>query len=176
VSPNRFGRRVLFSLLVVFLAVTAAASAEPVPASAQVATLTREEAVKQVLTQRVDALKRGDRAAFLDSVDPTATDEFKIRQGRLFDGLRSLPLAFYGLELRTDEVPDLAAGLAARYPGADAVFLPPVEARYRLTGIDTIDAVDGYYYTFLFRDGRWRIVSDRDLEDIGLPSARNLWD
>jgi hypothetical protein len=176
VSPNRFGRRLLLSLLVVFLAVTAAASAGPVPASAQVATLTREEAVKQVLNQRVDALKRGDRAAFLDSVDPTATDEFKIRQGRLFDGLRSLPLAFYELELRTDEVPDLAAGLAARYTGADAVFLPPVEARYRLTGIDTIDAVDGYYYTFLLRDGRWRIVSDRDLEDIGLPSARNLWD
>ncbi|HEU5449194.1 MAG TPA: hypothetical protein VFW57_09290, partial [Acidimicrobiia bacterium] len=34
----------------------------------------------------------------------------------------------------------------------------------------------GYYYTFLLRDGRWRIVSDRDLEDVGLPSARNLWD
>ena len=170
-------RPVLLSLLVASLAVAPAGSAGPSPAGAQTTiTVTREEAVKQLLAQRVDALKRGDRAAFLDSVDPTATDEFKIRQGRLFDGLRSLPLAFYELELRTDEVPDLAAGVAARYPGADAVFLPPVEARYRLTGIDTIDAVDGHYYTFLLRDGRWRIVSDRDLEDIGLPSARNLWD
>lgn len=146
------------------------------PAGAQVATVTREEAVKQVLAQRVDALKRGDRAAFLDSIDPAATGEFKVRQGHLFDGLRSLPLESYELELRTDEVPDLAAGLAVRYPGAEAVFLPPVEAHYRLTGIDTIDAIDGYYYTFLLRGGRWRIVSDRDLEDIGLPSARNLWD
>lgn len=146
------------------------------PAGAQVATVTREEAVKQVLVQRVDALKRGDRAAFLDSIDPAATGEFKVRQGHLFDGLRSLPLESYELELRTDEVPDLAAGLAVRYPGAEAVFLPPVEAHYRLTGIDTIDAIDGYYYTFLLRGGRWRIVSDRDLEDIGLPSARNLWD
>ncbi|HMC05411.1 MAG TPA: hypothetical protein VKJ83_08050, partial [Actinomycetota bacterium] len=34
----------------------------------------------------------------------------------------------------------------------------------------------GYYYTFLLRDGRWRIVSDGDVEDVGLPSARNLWD
>jgi len=51
-----------------------------------------------------------------------------------------------------------------------------VEAHYRLGGIDTVDAVDGYYYTFLLRDGRWRIVSDRDVEDVGLPSARNLWD
>ncbi|HEV3363886.1 MAG TPA: hypothetical protein VG795_07055, partial [Acidimicrobiia bacterium] len=145
-------------------------------ARAQTSTTTREEAVRQVLAQRVDAVKRGDRAAFLDTVDQAATDEFKIRQGNLFDGLRSLPLASYELELQTDEVPDLGAGLTARYPGAEAVFLPPVESRYRLSGIDTIDAIDGYYYTFVLRDGRWRIVSDRDLEDLGLPSARNLWD
>ena len=139
-------------------------------------TPTREDAVRQVLAQRVDALKKGDRAAFLDTVDPLGAEEFKVRQGHLFDGLRSLPLAAYDLELRTDEVPDLGPGLAAKYPSAEAVFLPPVEAHYRLTGIDTIDAVDGYYYTFLLREGRWRIVSDRDLEDVGLPSARNLWD
>ncbi len=163
-------------MLALAVMATLAAGAVVQSAGAQTATLTREEAVKEVLAQRVDALKRGDRAAFLDSVDPAASDEFKVRQGRLFDGLRSLPLASYELELRTDEVPDLAAGLAARYPGAEAVFLPPVEANYRLTGIDSIDAVDGYYYTFLLRAGRWRIVSDRDLEDVGLPSARNLWD
>ena len=163
-------------LALLALVVLAAGPGGPPPAGAQTATATREEAVKQVLARRVDALRRNDRAAFLDTVDPMATDEFKIRQGRLFDGLRSLPLASYELELRTDEVPDLAAGLAGRYPGAEAVFLPPVEAGYRLTGIDTIDALDGYYYTFLLRDGRWRIVSDRDLEDVGLPSARNLWD
>jgi hypothetical protein len=145
-------------------------------AQTQTAAPTREEAAKQVLAQRVDALTRGDRAAFLDTVDPLGSEEFKIRQGRLFDGLRSLPLAAYDLQMRTDEVPDLGAGLAERYPSAEAVFLPPVEDHYRLTGIDTIDAVDGYYYTFLLREGRWRIVSDRDLEDVGLPSARNLWD
>jgi hypothetical protein len=161
-----------------FLAALAAASVVQAGAGAQTATLTvtREDAVRRVLAERVDALRRGDRAAFLDTVDPLGSEEFKVRQGHLFDGLRSLPLAFYELEMRTDEVPDLSAGLAAKYPSAEAVFLPPVEARYRLTGIDTVDAVDGYYYTFLLREGRWRIVSDRDLEDVGLPSARNLWD
>ena len=165
-------------LLVGAAVLTAAGAVVPSGgAGAQTATMTREQAVRQVLDQRVDALKRGDRAAFLDTVDPSATDEFKARQGRLYDGLRSLPLAFYELRLRTDEVPDLAGGgLAGRYPGADAVFLPPVEAHYRLTGIDTVDAVDGYYFTFLLRGGQWRVVSDRDVEDVGLPSARNLWD
>lgn len=162
----------LRSLLVV--AVVAAGAAIPA-AGAQTAGPAREEAVRQVLAQRVEALERGDRAAFLDTVDPQASPEFRARQARLYDGLRSLPLAFYSLELRTDEAPDLSAGLAARYT-AEAVFLPPVEGRYRLTGVDSIDAVDAYYYTFLLRGGRWRIVSDTDLEDVGLPSSRNLWD
>ena len=158
------------------VALTAGATVRPAGAQTATTTVTREDAARQVLSQRDDALKRGDRAAFLDTVDPSASEEFKARQGRLFDGLRSLPLAFYELRLRTDEVPDLAgAALAGRY-GAGTAFLPPVEAHYRLTGIDTIDAVDGYYYTFLLRGGRWRIVSDRDVEDVGLPSARNLWD
>jgi len=167
------GGRFVWPAMAVGLAVTGAVIPS---AGAQVATVTREVAVKQVLLDRSDALKRGDRAAFLDTVDQAASEEFKVRQGQMFDGLRSLPLASYDLELRTDEVPDLSAGLAGRYPGAEAVFLPPVEAHYRLTGIDTVDAVDGYYYTFVLRDGRWRIVSDRDVEDVGLPSARNLWD
>ena len=157
-------------------AVVVAAGVLVPPIEAQTVTITREEAARRVLAQRADAVERGDRAAFMDTVDPQATEEFRTRQGHLYDGLRTLPLASYDLVLRTDEAPDLSAGLAARHPDAEAVFLPPVEAHYRLTGIDTIDAVDGYYYTFLLRDGRWRIVSDRDLEDVGLPSARNLWD
>jgi hypothetical protein len=170
-------RRALFLGAVIVVAAglppARAQTAPPVTAPAS----TREQAARAVLDQRVDALRRGDRAAFLDTVDPAASDEFRGRQGRMFDGLRSLPLASYELRLRTDEEPDLGGGgLAGRYPGADDLFLPPVEAHYRLTGIDTVDAVDGYYYTFLLRDGRWRIVSDRDVEDVGLPSARNLWD
>jgi hypothetical protein len=173
-NANWRGRAVL--VFAVLLTMAAGNSAAPEPAGAQVATMTREDAARQVLAQRVDAVKRGDRAAFLDTIDQAASNEFKVRQGQLFDGLRSLPLASYEMELRTDEVPDLSAGLAARYPGVQEAFLPPVEGHYRLTGIDPIDAVDGFYYTFVLRDGRWRIVSDRDLEDIGLPSARNLWD
>ncbi len=136
---------------------------------------TRDDAVRAVLAQREAAVRTGDREAFLATVDPRASDEFKAHQAALFDGLRTVPLSRYELELRTDEIPDLAVGLDARYT-ADEVFLPAVEARYRVEGVDAVDALDGFFYTFLLRDGRWRIVSDADVEDVGLPSARNLWD
>jgi hypothetical protein len=135
----------------------------------------REAAVQAVLDEREAAIRNGDREAFLDTVDPGADEEFKARQAALFDGLRSVPLSSYELLLRTDEAPDLAVGLDGRY-AADEVFLPAVEARYRIEGVDAVDALDGFFYTFLLRDGRWRIVSDTDVEDLGLPSARNLWD
>ncbi len=136
---------------------------------------TRDDAIRAVLDQREAAVRSGDREAFLATVDPGASDEFKAAQGALFDGLRTVPLARYELVLRTDEVPDLAEGLGDRYT-ADEVFLPAVEAHYRLEGVDAVDALDGFFYTFLRREGRWRIVSDTDVEDLGLPSARNLWD
>jgi hypothetical protein len=136
---------------------------------------TRDDAIRAVLAERVAAVRNGDREAFLATVDPGASEKFKAHQAALFDGLRTVPLSTYELELRTDEVPDLAVGLGDRYT-ADEVYLPAVEARYRIEGVDTVDALDGLFYTFLRRDGRWRIVSDTDVEDIGLPSARNLWD
>jgi hypothetical protein len=152
----------------------ALASIVPAPTRASAAE-SKEEAVRKVLGQREEAIRSGDKERFLDTVDPRASVDFRARQTRLFDGLRSVPLASFDLRLRTDEIPDLSTGLAERY-AADEVFLPPVEARYRIEGADSADAVDGFFYTFLRRDGRWRIVSDTDVEDLGLPSARNLWD
>lgn len=135
----------------------------------------RQSEVQAVLDERERAVRAGDRDAFLATVDPGADEAFKARQGSLFDGLRSVPMSTYELVVRPDEVPDLGGGLEDRY-AADEVFLPAVEARYRIEGVDAVDALDGFFYTFLRREGRWRIVSDTDVEDLGLPSARNLWD
>ena len=146
----------------------------PTPAPAQTAS-DRETAARSVLDVREEAIRSGNRERFLDTIDPAADPEFKARQARLFDGLRSVPLASYELLVRTDEIADLSAGLEDRY-AADGVFLPPVEARYRIEGADSAEAIDVFFYTFLRRDGRWRIISDTDVEDLGLPSSRNLWD
>jgi hypothetical protein len=158
--------------MVVALVVLVGTALPVAPAAGQA---DREAGVKATLDQRVRAIRSGDRAAFLDTVEPGAGEDFRTRQARLFDGLRTLPLVGFELRLRTDEAPDLSAGLRARY-AADDVFLPVVEARYRIEGTDRIDAVDTFFYTFLLRDGRWRIASDTDVEDLGLPSSRNLWD
>jgi hypothetical protein len=156
--------------------VLALAWISPAPLPIRVAAAeSKEDAVRKVLAQREEAIRSGDRKRFLDTVDPGAPAEFKARQARLFDGLRSVPLASFDLRLRTDEMPDLSTGLDERY-AADEVFLPPVEARYRIQGADSTDAVDAFFYTFLRRGGRWRIASDTDVEDLGLPSSRNLWD
>ena len=144
----------------------------PVPAAASDS---RVAAVQAVLDAREAAVLGGDRQGFLDTVDPGASEEFKAHQAALFEGLRSIPWSKYELVVRPDEIEDLSLGLDDRYT-ADDVFLPAVEARYRIEGVDSIDALDGFFYTFLRRDGRWRIVSDVDVEDLGLPSARNLWD
>lgn len=156
-------------------ALVAASALGPAPVRAAESARSRDEAVRAVLDQREEAVRAKDRDRFLDTVDPGADPEFRQRQAVLYDGLASVPLASFDLRLRTDEIPDLSAGLDDRY-AADDVFLPAVEARYRIVGADETDAIDSFFYTFILRGGVWRIVSDTDVEDLGLLSTRNLWD
>jgi hypothetical protein len=139
----------------------------------------RDAALRELLAQRERAVHDGDRAAFLATVDDAATPAFRTRQERIFDGLRSLPLASYRVELRTDEAADLSGGLAGSVAAAyhaDSVVITDVDVRYRLRDIDERDVIDTFFYTFVRRGERWRIISDTDVEDLGLPSARNSWD
>ncbi|MEY2569505.1 MAG: hypothetical protein QOE35_4034 [Actinomycetota bacterium] len=132
-------------------------------------------AVRQVLAARVGAVKGGDRAGFLATVDPKAPAAFKTAQGRLFDGLRTVSLSTFDLQARTDMTGDLSAGLAAKYGNA-RVFLPETRMVTRIAGYDERDAVDGLWYTYVQRDGKWYIGGDTDLEDVGLLTSRGLWD
>jgi hypothetical protein len=114
-------------------------------------------------------VREGDKAGFLATVDPQASAPFKAAQARLFDGLRSLPLADYRLEARTQDSGDLAGGRPHTY-------LPETRQRMRLKGYDAVDAVDSLWLTFVERDGRWLIHNDDDLSVLGLDTARGLWD
>jgi hypothetical protein len=132
-------------------------------------------AIKQVLASRAAAVKGGDRNAFLATVDPQAPAAFRTAQGRLFEGLRTVPLASFDLQARIDATGDLGAGLSPKYGNA-RVFLPETRMVYKIAGYDERDAVDNLWYTYVERNGRWFIASDTDLEDVGILTARGLWD
>jgi hypothetical protein len=125
-------------------------------------------AVQEVLDRRTAAVTRGDRDAFLGTVDPQAPRSFRDSQARSFDGLRSVPLTAYKLTARVDDTGDLDARPEA--------FLPETRATYRIEGYDDRDAVDTLWLTFVQRDGRWYVGADADVAALGLDTARNLWD
>lgn len=154
-----------------FLAVAVVAFALPAGAEAPPVLA----AVQQVLDTRGAAVRDGDRDAFLGTVDPAAPPAFKDAQGRLFDGLRSVPLADYRLEARVADFGDLSAVTRVRY-GTAPVFLPETRQRLRLRDYDATDAVDSLWLTFIQRGSRWFVAGDGDAVPIGLESARGLWD
>jgi hypothetical protein len=131
-------------------------------------------AVQAVLDARVAALAAGDRDAWLATVDAQAPEAFRAAQGRLFYGLRSVPLESYALEARLEDTGDLGIGLGRRY-GAP-VQLPETRQRLRLRGFDERDAVDSLWLTFVRRGERWYVAADDDLAALGLDSARGPWD
>ncbi|HEY3238770.1 MAG TPA: hypothetical protein VGL92_04330, partial [Acidimicrobiia bacterium] len=133
--------RLLLAVLLVAGALVPRPSWGTPPGPRVAAAESRGEAVQAVLDEREAAIRNGDREGFLATVDPGADEDFKARQAALFDGLRSVPLSSYELLVRTDEAPDLAGGLDERYI-ADDVFLPAVESRYRIEGVDAVDALD----------------------------------
>ena len=147
----------------------------PTPATASAQDGDPLAAVNALLDGRAAAITGGDRAAFLATVDPRAPAAFKTAQGRLFDGLRTVRLGAFDLHARVDGTGDLGVGLSQRYGGA-RVFLPETRMVYRLEGYDDRDAIDNLWYTYVQRDGKWYVGGDADLEDVGLLTARGLWD
>lgn len=131
-------------------------------------------AAQLLLDVRSQAIRSGDRNAFLSTLDPQAAAAFRAAQTTSFDGWRSVPLASYRLEARTADTGDLSTGLRAKY-GAD-VFLPETRQRYRLTDYDDRDEVESLWLTFVKRGTAWYVGADADLEPLGLQSARQLWE
>ena len=129
----------------------------------------RLAAVQRVLDAREEAVRVGDKAAWLGTVDPQAPAAFREAQGRLFDGLRSLPLATYELEARVVDSGDLSR----RGP---EFFLPETRQRMRLSEYDTVDAVDPLWLTYVQRGESWFVAADDDLSSVGIDTTRGLWD
>lgn len=134
-----------------------------------------EIAVQGLLDRREAAVMARDETGFLDTVDPEARPGFREAQEVLFAGLATVPLERYDLILRSEDVYDLSAGVGDRRD-ADEVRLPAAEVRYRLAGIDAVDAVEVLWYTFVRRGEHWYVAADGDVADLGLQTSVNPWD
>lgn len=133
-------------------------------------------AIQELLDRRAAAASTGDRKAFLGTLGP-GRSSFLRRQRRSFVRLATVGPASYSLTADWSALGDLARPSdVARYAGAEAVAIPVTHERYRVAGFDRRDAVEDHYLTFVKRNGAWAIESDTDLEDLGLYSARHMWD
>lgn len=95
----------------------------------------------------------------------------------MWEWSQSLPKRSYRLTANWLRLGDLAdESLARRYPGAESVSAPVTEERFRFRGYSDGESVDDLFLTFVLIDDRWLIAEDTDFDDVGLQTARHLWD
>jgi len=134
----------------------------------------REAAVRRLLDDRSRAVLTRDRALFLSAIDPAA-DEFRARQGKLFDALAAVPIGSWTYDLDADRETPYEPGLLGYY-GAEA-WVPEVVLRYQLAGYDDHPATSAQFLTFVRRSEGWRIGNDDDFAGVPtLETDRELWD
>ncbi len=138
----------------------------PLPESAAAAV------AQTIMTKREQAVRNGDRKAFLDDLDP-GNKGLIARQGRLFDNLVQLPLEAFSITVTDDSYP--ADFAAPRF--RETAYVADVDQRLQLRGFDSAPARTLFGLTLAPVDGRWRIVSDRDVTALEVPGARDApWD
>ena len=126
------------------------------------------DGVNDTLDARERAFAANNLGAWMATIDPEAPQAFKDAQARHFTGLRGLPVTSFALTARLDDTGDLA-------PEADR-FLPETRMSYRLGAYDATDAIDTLWLTFVLRGAQWFVAADNDVSDLGLDTARGLWD
>ncbi len=154
---------------------SAADRARTNPPEADAAEQERTDAVRRLLSDRAQAVRRRDRAAFLALLDPApAAAPFRASQAVVFDALADVPLASwaYSLDPSRERVPNARVD-ALRGPDW---WAPDVVLRYAIKGFDARPTRAEQYFTFVPRDGRWFLASDSDFKEVGESSTPGIWD
>jgi hypothetical protein len=116
-------------------------------------------AVPKLLADRAKAVLRGDRAAFLATVDRRRATYYR-SQAALFTRLRTVP--FSALDYRVIDGRNWAtASLRRRYAPA-RVYLPRLQLRYRFKGQDASPVLGELSYTFVLTRSGWRVGGQGD--------------
>lgn len=124
------------------------------------------DAVQRVLDRRAKALLRGDKRAFLATVDPTDA-RLRRRQSAVFDNLQELPVSkvYYGVG-RSGLVPDKVRGRAL-------TLRPEIVEHVQLTGVNSRPVSNEVTMTFVRRGGRWLLGKER--EDPSFEAQARPW-
>jgi hypothetical protein len=183
--PRRRAERLLAAALAAQLAtgVSAAVLLQPGRGAAEPAAPTRAvngraeapsrtTAVRALLAHRAAAVLRGDRPAFLATVDPVET-AFRVRQARLFDALRAVPMASWRYEVHPERERPRTAALDAR---RGTWWAPDVTLRYAIRGFDRTATTQRQGLTFRQRGQHWYLTADDDFAATAHATARDLWD
>jgi len=142
------------------------------PSTPDIDLAARAAAVDQVLRKRAQAVVQDNQAAFLADVDP-GNKSLLARQRTLFSNLRQFGFArlvYQQLSQQYDEA------VTRKY--GPSTYLVAIAMTYQIRGIDAVPVRAMLGYTFTEGpDGRWMLVSDRDL-DKRLPrgSHQEAWD
>ncbi|MGH2739152.1 MAG: hypothetical protein ACRDH6_01500 [Actinomycetota bacterium] len=147
-----------------------------VPASGQEQATSEDTrtAIQALLDTRTQAMRDGDLAGFLATIDPDQP-QFVIRQRLLFQGFQRLGLSEYELSIG-NVVEELTTNREVKEYGAEAApAVYHVEERYQIAGFDPRPTVADLFLTFVRTGDGWRIAADDDLEDAALLSERPLW-
>lgn len=128
---------------------------------------TRAAEVAALLDRRANAIRAGDRAAFLTTVDPTAGD-FLRAQTQLFDNLAGVPLSEWTYQLDPSRESPAPAGTGG--------WIPQVSLRYAIEGVDERPTTRPAVLTFVQRGAEWYVGADDDLASSGQLTWRGLWD
>ncbi len=129
--------------------------------------------IEKLLDERAQAVQQRNREAFLATVDG-GSEHFTKAQMDWFDRGGQVGLEDYSLDV-DEGAGDFSRAVNQERYGAPT-FITGVRERYRISGYDQKPVLNDIAYTFVRREDGWRIASDADLEDLGILSARNMWE
>ncbi|WP_308405738.1 hypothetical protein [Streptomyces tardus] len=149
-------------LLCLLAAALAAASLSCVPAVTSLLEAPSEHRMQRLLDRQAAAVREGDEAAYLETVDPLAV-RYRNTERRLLRNVRRLPLSQWSYRVADVSLAEGSVGGRAR---AEVV----AQLRYRLRGYDEGTRTATQRWTVVARDGRWYRDSTRFAE------TREVWE
>ena len=131
-----------------------------------------DQSVNAILARRGKAVQAHNKAGFLADLDPTLP-ALRAQQSAIFDGLTKLDFVQFGF--RANGAAFSPAGHGTGH--SQTTYIAGVIATHELRGYDTGPVAEPMAVTFVQRQGRWWMASDRDVDE-ELPAAGHAepWD